>query len=524
MAKQKRVAIIGYSYRLPGSSPADFWSALLAGKDLVTQVPADRWAQDSYWHPQKSHPGTSYTFAAGSIGDISGFDAAFFGISPREAAQMDPQQRLLLELSWEALENAGIRPSALRGSGCGVFIGISSVDYSFRFVEDLAATEPAAATGTANSISANRISYALELPGPSMSIDPACSSSLIAFHLACRSIATGESVQAITGGVSLHMHPYGFVTFSKASMLSQKGRCNVFDAAGDGYVRSEGAGIFVLKDHDQALADGDPIIAVVAGSATNSDGRKSGLTVPSINAQVALLEQAYADAGIKPSDIDYVEAHGTGTAVGDPVETHALGIALGQHRSRDNPLLIGSVKSNIGHLEAASGAAGLIKALHSIENRAVPATIHLRNPNPNIRFDEWNLRVLTAATPLKQEGRLVLGVNSFGFGGANAHVILESPDAPRDCGMPQPDRAVPLLVSGKSPAALKNAAGNMAAFLRDPANNAALCDIAYSSIFHRDWHDHRALLFAGDKASLADALQAFAENAATKLPLETGAA
>lgn len=521
MKKQKRVAIIGFSYRLPGTAPRQFWPNLLAGRDLVTQVPQNRWGQEPYFHPQKTHPGTSYTFAAGSIGDISGFDAEFFGISPREAAQMDPQQRLLLELSWETLENSGIRAAEMRGSRCGVYIGISSVDYSFRFAEDLAAAEPASATGTANSIAANRISYALDLHGPSMSIDTACSSSLIAFHLACQSIAAGESAQAITGGVSLHMHPYGFVTFSKASMLSQKGRCNVFDAAGDGYVRSEGAGIFVLKDHDQAVADGNRIIAIVAGTATNSDGRKSGLTVPSIDAQAALLTHAYAEAGIAPSDIDYVEAHGTGTAVGDPVETHALGIALGQHRARGNPLLIGSVKSNIGHLEAASGSAGLVKALYCIEHRAVPATIHLRDPNPSIRFDEWNLRVPTATTPLREKGRLVLGINSFGFGGANAHVILESPPPQRQPAAPA-GLLLPVLLSGKDADALKQAASQWAAFLRDPENNSSLYEIAYSAAFHRDWHDHRAICLAHDKPSLAAALDTIASDAAATLPLETG--
>ncbi|MDP1537818.1 MAG: SDR family NAD(P)-dependent oxidoreductase [Burkholderiales bacterium] len=522
---KKRVAIIGYSSRLPGARPAEFWSDLLAGRDLVTQVPADRWGSDPYWHPRKSHPGTSYTFAAGTIGDISGFDAGFFGISPREAAQMDPQQRLLLELAWETLENAGVRPSAMRGSACGVFIGIASVDYSFRFVEDLAATESATATGTSNSIAANRISYALDLHGPSMAIDTACSSSLVAFHLACRSILSDESSHALTGGVSLHMHPYGFVTFSKAAMLSQQGICNVFDAAGDGYVRSEGAGLFLLKDYDQARADGDHIIAIVAGSAVNSDGRKSGITVPSLDAQVALLQHAYTEAGIAPAEVDYIEAHGTGTAVGDPIETHALGIALGQHRGAGHPLLIGSVKSNIGHLEAASGAAGLIKALHSLEHRQIPATIHLHNPNPNIRFDDWNLRVPTAPTPLKAQGKVVLGINSFGFGGANAHVILESPEPePLPASSIPASLPVPVLLSGKTTEALKCAAAAMASFLRQPQNDAALYDIAWSAAFHRDWHDHRAVIIADAREPLAAALDALVAGTTTPLLVESGTA
>ncbi len=522
---KKRVAVIGFSYRLPGTEPTRFWDALLAGRDLVTQVPADRWGQDPYLHPRKSHPGTSYTFAAGTIGDISGFDAEFFGISPREATQIDPQQRLLLELGWEAVENAGIRPKTLRGSACGVFIGISSVDYSFRVADDLAAAESAVATGTANSIAANRISYALDLRGPSLTVDTACSSSLIAFHLAYRSILSGESTHALAGGVSLHMHPYGFVTFSKASMLSRRGICNVFDAAGDGYVRSEGAGMFLLKDYARALADGDPILAIVAGTAINSDGHKSGLMVPSIEAQVALLEQAYAEANIVPADITYVEAHGTGTAVGDPVETHALGIALGQRRPPNDPLLIGSVKSNIGHLEAASGAAGLVKAMHCIAYRTVPATIHLRNPNPNIRFEEWNLRVPTATTPLKSDGRLIIGVNSFGFGGANAHVILTSPE-PESGSRRQhtPEQLLPVAVSGKTIDAMKAAARALAGFLRDPGHTADLYDIAYTTVLRREWHEHRAVVQAGDKTSLADALDAIAADAAVPVPADTGAA
>jgi acyl transferase domain-containing protein/NADPH:quinone reductase-like Zn-dependent oxidoreductase/acyl carrier protein/enoyl-[acyl-carrier-protein] reductase (NADH) len=528
---KKRIAIIGCSSLLPGARPAEFWSDLLAGKDLVTEVPPDRWGQDTFLHPRKTHPGTSYTFAAGTIGDISGFDAEFFGISPREAAQMDPQQRILLELTWESLENAGIKPSTIRGSSCGVFIGIASVDYCFRFVEDMAAAESATATGTSNSIAANRISYALDLRGPSMAIDTACSSSLVAFHQACRSILSGDCTHAITGGISLHTHPYAFITFSKATMLSPQGRCNVFDASGDGYVRSEGAGVFILKDYEQAMRDGDRVLAIVANSAINSDGRKSGITVPNVNAQVALLEQAYAEAGIDPSEVDYIEAHGTGTAVGDPVETHALGIALGQRRDPNSPLLIGSVKSNIGHLEAASGAAGLIKALHCIQNRMIPATIHLENPNPGILFKDWNLQVPTTPTKLKADGRIVVGVNSFGFGGANAHVVLQSPE-PSDSTktvstatkLPHTSKFLPILVSGKTVDALKQSAAEMAALVRNFASDATLHDIAWSTVFHRDWHAHRAMIMATDQLPLAAALETLANGETEPHSSDQGAA
>jgi acyl transferase domain-containing protein/NADPH:quinone reductase-like Zn-dependent oxidoreductase/acyl carrier protein len=520
--KNKRVAILGFSFRLPGSSRDRFWPDLLSGRNLVTQTDSERWDQNAFWHPRKSHPGTSYTFAAGSIGDVSAFDADFFGISPREAAQIDPQQRVLLELSWEALENSGVRLSDVRGSHCGVYVGISTNDYSLRFADDLAVIDSSAATGTSTSITANRISYFFDLRGPSMAVDTACSSSLVAFHLACRSIASGESTQAIVGGVSLHLHPFGFVAFAKASMLSRRGMCSVFDASGDGYVRSEGAGAFFLKDYDQALADGNRILAVVQGSVVNSDGKSSGLTVPSLQSQVALLRQAYSEAGIAPSEIDYVEAHGTGTAVGDPIETHALGEALGQRRSRDKPLLIGSVKSNLGHLEAAAGTAGLIKALYCIQHRTVPANIHLDNPNPNIQFDEWNLKVVSSPTPLKQTGKLIIGINSFGFGGTNAHVILESPETRAIDQQIRPGSLpVPVVISGKSMLALKAAARDLSAFVRD-RDDSELYDIAYSAAFHREWHEHRAIVRADNTKFLASTLASFAEDAESPAAVETG--
>lgn len=329
----RRVAIIGASHRFPSRHDESFWDSLRKGQDLVTEVAPERWDHDVYRHPNRQHPGTSVTFAAGSLGDISGFDAAFFGISPREAAHMEPQQRMLLELAWEAMEHAGVAPSKLRGSRCGVYIGISSLDYTYRHADDLQAMDAPSATGNTSSIAANRLSYVFDLKGPSMALDTACSSSLVAFHQACQAIRHGECDTALAGGISLHLHPFGFIVFSKASMLSANGRCRVFDEAGDGYVRSEGAGLFLLKDYDTAVADGDRILAVVAGSAVNTDGHKTGLTVPNADAQIALMRQAYADAGISADDIDYLEAHGTGTAVGDPIETHAIGQALGQGRS-----------------------------------------------------------------------------------------------------------------------------------------------------------------------------------------------
>ncbi|MEQ1485778.1 type I polyketide synthase [Methyloglobulus sp.] len=518
----RRVAITGFSFRFPGTNTNQYWQDLLDGRDLVTEVDPQRWAKNSFLHPNKNHPGTSYTFAAGSIGDITKFDAGFFGISPREAALMDPQQRLLLEMSWEALENSGIKPSSIRGSQCGVFIGIASADYAYRLADDLTAVESSVATGNTSSIAANRISYVLDLRGPSMALDTACSSSMVAFHQACQSILSGESSQALAGGVSLHIHPYGFITFSKASMLSRRGRCNVFDASGDGYVRSEGGGIFFLKDYDQAIADGNPIVAVVANSAINTDGRKSGITVPNPKVQAALLEHTYAQAGIDPSAIDYIEAHGTGTAVGDPIEAHAIGNALGKRRSKNKPLLIGSVKSNLGHLEAASGVAGLVKALSCIQHRLVPATIGIKTPNPNIQFDDWNIKVVTENKPLKKTGKLIVGVNSFGFGGANAHVILESHEPPKiKAAKLSKTPVLPIILSAKDNVALKQAAQELSDFLKEHPET-PLYDIAYGSVFQRECHEHRAIVCGTTAKATAKALLNFTSDEPVQSPVEAG--
>jgi acyl transferase domain-containing protein/NADPH:quinone reductase-like Zn-dependent oxidoreductase/acyl carrier protein/NADP-dependent 3-hydroxy acid dehydrogenase YdfG len=516
------VAVVGLSFRMPGARGEALWQALLAGEDLVSAVPSDRWTQDSLLHPNKSEPGTSYTFAAGSIGDVAGFDAGFFGISPREAEQMDPQQRVMLEMAWEAFEQAGIPPSSMRGSRCGVYVGLSSVDYSYRRADDLGAIDSTTMTGNAGSIAANRISYVFDLHGPSMVIDTACSSSLVAFHQACQSIRMGECDAALAGGISLHLHPYGFIGFSKASMLSHKGRCKVFDADADGYVRSEGGGVVILKPLVQALADGNRILAVVAATGVNSDGRKSGLTVPSHAAQAELLRDVYGRAGIAPADIDYYEAHGTGTAVGDPLETRAIGEALGRRRSPNNPLPIGSVKGNIGHLEAAAGMAGLVKVLHVLRDRVVPANIHLHTANPAIDLTGWNLAPVTESFHLASDRRLVIGVSAFGFGGTNAHAVLTSfepvislvpkPELPEE---PSPAALPPLLLSARSPAALRAAADEMARHLRSRPE-LQLRDILHSAATHRDIHLHRLAASASDREGIARALDQFAATAAAE--------
>ncbi len=511
-ASSEHLAIVGCAFRFPGANSRDaLWQALIGGRDLVTSVDPTRWAQDAVLHPRKSEPGTSYTFAAGSLGDIAGFDAEFFGISPREAVQMDPQQRILLELAWEACEDAGVPPSHLQASRCGVFVGVSATDYAYRLADDLGAIDATTMTGNTASIAANRLSYFFDLRGPSMAVDTACSSSLVAFHQACRSILSGESTAALAGGIGLHLHPFGFLGFSKASMLSRRGRCTPFDAEGDGYVRSEGGALVLIKRLDDAIAAGDRVLAVVLGSAVNTDGRKKGLTVPSHLAQEDLLRDVYRRCGIAPDQIDYIEAHGTGTAVGDPIETRALGDALGRNRSAGRPLLIGSVKSNVGHLEVASGMAGLVKALLCLEHRQIPPTINVGTPNPNIDFDAWNLRAVTDPTPLDAGRRLVVGVNSFGFGGANAHVVVASPESlPRGIqAVPAGETTAPLLLSARGAPALAALASALATHLRGRPE-VDLYDVAAALAFGRDTLTDRLAVFAGGREATAEALTRFA--------------
>ena len=513
----KKVAVVAQSSRFPGTNSNNLWNDLLEKKDLITEVDSSRWDKETFLHPNIKHPGTSYTFAAGSIGDISLFDADFFGISPREAVCMDPQQRLLLEMAWETFENSGKAPSQIRGSNCGVFIGLSCVDYAYRVADDLAAMDATSGTGNTTSIAANRLSYFFDLHGPSMVVDTACSSAMVAFHLACQSIRTGESTQALTGGIHLHAHPFGFITFSKATMLSKTGHCHVFDEASDGYVRSEGGGLFLLKDYNLAVKDGDPILAIVAGSAVNTDGSKQGLTIPRAKAQEKLMSEVYQQAGIDSNEIDYLEAHGTGTAVGDPIETKAISQALGL--KREKPLLIGSIKSNLGHLESASGVAGLAKAIGCLNHRSVPATIGINKPNPNIQFDDWNLKVVTDTTPLKEKGTLTVGINSFGFGGANAHVILQSPSSATLTKKNHINKVqtLPLIISAKNSNGLSQGTLELANFL-ETSHRHSFYDIAHTAFFRREQHQQNALVFSQSPEDAAKKLKGFNEEIDTQNP------
>lgn len=513
----KKIAILGYSTRLPATNDARFWQDLLAGRDLITEVAADRWALAALQHPRRNHPGTAVTFAAGSLGDVAGFDAAFFHISPREAAAIDPQQRLLLEMSWEALCRAGQDPRRLRGSLTGVFLGLASTDYGYRLAEDLAGIGPNTATGVTASIAANRISYVYDLRGPSLVVDTACSSALVAFHLACRSILAGECDLALTGAINLHLHPFGFLIFSQASMLSTGGRCRPFAEGADGYVRAEGGGVFVLKDYEQARRDGDPILAVVLATGVNTDGAKSGLTVPSATAQANLLQEVYRRAGLDPAELAYLEAHGTGTAVGDPVEVEAIGRALGRERAADSPLPIGSVKGNLGHLETASGIPGLLKGIHVLRTGVVPPTRGIQQLNSQLPLEELHLHVVQETLTLDAAPRRHVGVNSFGFGGANAHVLLMSPTPRRTRKVPWPRQQrralpLPLFLSAQTETALRRVAQDFAAVLTgEPAAD-------YARIYQANFRSPRLrqglILRGASAAELRQQLQAFADGAA----------
>ena len=510
----KPVAIIGMACRFPGgvATPEDYWKLLVAETDAVTQVPPTRFGTEFYQHPSKQEPGKSYTFAAGVLDQVMGFDAAFFGISPREAAHMDPQQRLLLELAWETFEHSGRTPEAMAGSDCAVFVGVASGDYGDRTVDDLNIIDAYSATGNTASIASNRISYLYDLRGPSMSIDTACSSSLVALHQACNAIQSGDASTALAGGVNLLLHPFPFVGFSKASMLSPTGRCRAFDASGDGYVRAEGGALVLLKDLEQAIADGDEIHAVIMGSGVNSDGHsQGGINVPTSDTQGALLEAVYQRAGISPEQLDYIEAHGTGTAVGDPVEARALAEIIGQRRPKDQPLLIGSAKTNLGHLETASGMAGLIKAVLSLKHRAVPASIHFKTPNPNIDFVRSGLQVVDRYTPLQSALPLVMGINSFGFGGTNAHVIVqEAPPRPAPAAPAATTKTglAPLILSARSEAALQALALECKRLLEDGIDWSAL---AASIARKRQWLNYRAVLTPDRVEEGLSALERLAE-------------
>ncbi len=496
------VAVIGIGCRFPGAgSPSAFWELLTRGGDAIREVPADRWNVDELYDPDAAKPGKMTTRWGGFLDSVDAFDAPFFRISPREASRMDPQQRLLMEASWEALEDAGLVPEKLAGTRTGVFVGIANSDASRFHLEDPLGIDVHTNTGSAFSIAANRLSYFYDFRGPSLSLDTACSSSLVAVHLACQSLRSGESSLALAGGVNLILSPEITIGFSRLSAMAPDGRCKAFDAKANGYVRSEGVGIVALKLLSQALADGDPIIALISGSAVNQDGRSNGLTAPNRWAQEAVIAEAYRNAGVSPGQVAYVEAHGTGTLLGDPIEAKALGAVLSQDRPDGRVCVLGSVKTNIGHTEAAAGVAGLIKVALMLKHRQIPANLHFDAPNPYIPFAELPLRVPTTLESWP-EGKAIAGVSSFGFGGTNAHVVLTeapspSPSASPKCG------AVLLPLSAHGPESLSDLAR------RHLAHDADLHDRARTASLHRSHLDHRLAVVASSDAELKESLQAF---------------
>ncbi|MGV0594406.1 polyketide synthase Pks13 [Mycolicibacterium porcinum] len=438
------IAIVGVATRFPGdlNTPDEMWDALLAGKDCITDLPEGRW-EEFLSEPRIAERVAKARTRGGYLSDIKGFDSEFFALSKMEADNIDPQQRMALELTWEALEHARIPASSLRGTSVGVFVGNSTNDYQFLAVSDPSVTHPYAITGTASSIIANRVSYFYDFRGPSVAVDTACSSSLVAAHQGVQALRSGEADVAIVGGVNALITPMVTVGFDEVGgVLAPDGRIKSFSSDADGYARSEGGGMLVLKRVSDARRDGDQILAVIAGSAINHDGRSNGLLAPNPDAQEAVLRKAYKDAGINPRTVDYIEAHGTGTILGDPIEADALGRVVGRGRDADKPALLGAVKSNLGHLESAAGAASLAKMTLSLANDKLPPSINYAGPNPYIDFDKEHLKVNdTVSEWPRYSGHAIAGVSGFGFGGANAHLVLREV-LPSDLVEPQPEPEV----------------------------------------------------------------------------------
>lgn len=507
------IAIVGLGCRFPGAGdPAAFWRMLRDGKDGISEVPAQRWDVQALYDHDQAVPGKMNTRWGGFLDQVDQFDPYFFAISPREAERMDPQQRLLLEVSWEALEDAGVAPPAIAGSQTGVFVGISSTDYAQLQFNDLTSIDAYSGTGNAHSIAANRLSYLLDLRGPSIAVDTACSSALVALHQACQSLRTGECDMALAGGVNVLLSPDLTVAFSQARMMSSDGRCKTFDEAADGYVRSEGCGIVVLKPLSTALRDNDRVLAVIRGSAVNQDGRSNGLTAPNGLAQEAVIRRALHNAGVTPEQISYVETHGSSTPLGDPIEVGSLKNVLMQQRASDQSCVLGAVKSNIGHLEAAAGVAGLIKTVLSLYHDEIPPNLHFNKLNPHISLEGTTFVIPTACMPWPQRERRLAGVSAFGFGGTNAHVVLEA--APRhEEHVSEMERPLHLLtLSARSSSALQQLARRYEDFryLEPEESDSTLADICFTANTGRTHFQHRLAVSAGSIAQLRERLSAFA--------------
>jgi len=513
--RNEPVAVIGLGCRFPGAeNPQAFWKLLREGRDAVREIPRERWDINAYYDPNPDAPGRITTRWGCFLDRMDLFDANFFGIYPREANHLDPQQRLVLEVGWEAFEDAGQAPDRLAGSRTGVFLGISSRDYTQYLLRgnDPTGVDAYSGTGNAGSIAANRLSYLLDLRGPSYAVDTACSSALYAVHLACRSLREGESDMAVAGGVNALLAPELFIAFSRAHMLSPEGKCKTFDASADGYVRGEGCGMVVLKRLTDAQRDGDRILAVIRGTAINHDGRTPGITVPSGPAQRAVIAEALQDAGVSAADIRYVEAHGTATPLGDRVEIQALAEALGPRSPGAPRCNLGSVKANIGHLEAGAGIASLIKAVLCLHHAEIPPQRNLRQINPQIlpSLESANLFIPTELVPFPSgNGPRLVGVSAYGFGGANSHVVLD--EAPPAAPPQEVSRPLHLLtLSGKTETSLKALARSYLEWLGDHAD-ARVADVCHTAAAGRAHFEHRVAWPVSSLREVRERLGAFVE-------------
>ncbi len=517
-SEREPLALVGIGCRFPGGvrDAASFWNLMASRQSGITEVPPDRWDAERFYDPDPLAIERIVTKWGGFVDQLKSFDAAFWGLSPREAMRMDPQQRWLLEAAWEALEDAGIPPTSLRGTTTGVFVGIAANDYHTLQLMDKHHIDMHTNSGGTLSIASNRVSYMLDLKGPSLSVDTACSSALVAVSLACQAIWSGECEGALAGGANALITPNSSIGFSKAGMLSPSGQCYAFDERANGYVRGEGAGLVYLKPLSKAQRDGDRIYAVVRSAVVNSDGHTSSMTVPGVESQAALLRQAYREAGIPPQHVDYMEAHGTGTPVGDPIESEALGQVLGAGRAEHDKCLIGSVKTNIGHLESGSGIAGMIKAALVLHHRLIPPNQNFQKANPRIPFDALGLEVVQELRPLPQpQGRLpVAAVNSFGFGGTNAHVVMEAAPTPltppRRVQPTAAERPCVLPISARDQTALRNYVAAYSTLLEDPS--LSLADVCDSAGTQKDHHAERLVVLADNAVQMRERLQSWLES------------
>jgi acyl transferase domain-containing protein/surfactin synthase thioesterase subunit/acyl carrier protein len=512
----ENIAIIGVGCRFPSAENLEsFWHLLSNGADAITEVPPERWNVNAFYAPEPATPGKMNTRCGGFLKQVDRFDASFFGIAPREVERMDPQQRLFLEVAWEALENAGLAPDKLTGSQTGVYVGVASVNYAqhlFEGANNISRINAYDGIGNVMSLTASRLSYLLNLKGPSMAVETACSSSLVAIHLACQSLQRGESDLSVVGGVNMTLSPELTIAFSQAQMMAADGRCKTFDASADGYVRGEGCGVVILKRLSDAQKDGDNILALIRGSAVNQDGLSNGITAPNGPSQQAVIRQALKNAKVAPAQISYVETHGTGTPLGDPIEVKSIKEVLMQGRKADQHCWIGSVKTNIGHLEAAAGIAGLIKVVLSLQHQEIPPHLHLKELNPYIRINNTPFSIPTELKKWSvKEGNRLAGVSSFGFGGTNAHVILE--EAPLEIQNLEKEELSerPLHIftlSAKSAKALRELAKSYENFLTSHCGT-SLANICFTANTGRSHFNQRLAITAESTIELRDRLSAF---------------